>query len=36
MWCREAHEILEGDFDRLQGMEEFEQKNYDVRTLDLC
>ncbi|CAH1788943.1 unnamed protein product, partial [Owenia fusiformis] len=26
VWCREVTEILEGDFDRLEAMEEFEQK----------
>ena len=30
MWCRDVHEILEGDFDRLEAMEEFEQKNFQV------
>jgi hypothetical protein len=30
IWCREVTEILEGDFDRLEGMKEFEQKNFKV------
>ncbi|XP_050398729.1 dynein axonemal heavy chain 6 [Patella vulgata] len=28
MWCRDVHEILEGDYDRKDGMKEFETKNY--------
>ena len=30
IWCRDVTEILEGDFDRLEGMKEFEQKNFKV------
>ncbi|XP_060586003.1 dynein axonemal heavy chain 6-like [Ruditapes philippinarum] len=28
IWCREVTEILEGEYDRLEGMKEFEQKNF--------
>ncbi|KAL8568337.1 Dynein heavy chain 6, axonemal [Nucella lapillus] len=28
MWCRDVTEILEGDFDRLEAMQEFETKSY--------
>ncbi|XP_046331899.2 dynein axonemal heavy chain 6-like [Haliotis rufescens] len=28
MWCRDVTEILEGDFDRLAAMKDFEGKNY--------
>ena len=30
IWCRDVTEILEGDFDRLEGMKEFEQKCFKV------
>lgn len=30
MWGRDITEILEGDFDRLASMEDFEQKSYSV------
>ena len=30
MWCRDITEILEGDYDRAQGMKDFEQKSFQV------
>lgn len=29
-WCRDVTEVLEGDFDRLEAMKEFEQKSFSV------
>ena len=28
VWCRDVTDVLEGDFDRLEGMKEFEQKSF--------
>lgn len=30
IWCRDVTEILDGEFDRLEGMKEFEQKCFRV------
>lgn len=30
VWCRDVTDVLEGDFDRLEGMKEFEQKSFKV------
>lgn len=32
VWCRDVTEVLEGDFDRLEGMKQFEQKSFKVCT----
>ena len=29
-WCRDLTEILDGDFDRLEAMRDFEQKSFSV------
>ena len=36
MWCRDITEILEGDFDRLEAMKEFEIKSYQVSLQFWC
>ena len=37
MWTRDITEILEADFDRLEGMEDFEKKSYSVSSfLTIC